>query len=51
MQAQVDGMGAGSVVHIPKCICRQSVVVNKALTLVGQPGAEIWGSDIWDNWL
>jgi parallel beta-helix repeat protein len=43
---------AGAVVSAPACIYREAVVVDKPLTLVAEPGAEIRGSDVWtDGWV
>src|SRR5205814_6397300 len=50
LQAQVDAATPGSTVSVPACVYRETVNVNKPLTLAGQPGAEIRGSDVWSNW-
>ncbi|MBV8717906.1 MAG: right-handed parallel beta-helix repeat-containing protein [Chloroflexi bacterium] len=50
LQALIDAAPAGSVVNVPACVYRESATINKPLTLAGQPGAEIRGSDIWNDW-
>lgn len=49
IQSLVDGAAAGSVVNVPSCVYRETVRITKPLTLVGQPGAEIRGSDVWSS--
>ncbi len=49
LQSLVDAAAPGAVVSIPACIYRETVTINKPLTLDGQPGAEIRGSDIWSS--
>ena len=50
LQSLVDQAPPGGVVVVPPCIYRETVVVDKPLTLRGQPGAEIRGSDVWSDW-
>lgn len=50
LQSLVDQAPAGSTVEVPPCIYRETVVVDKPLTLRGQPGAEIRGSEVWSDW-
>jgi len=50
LQRLVDEAPAGSVLKVPACTYRETVVVGKPLTLRGRPGAEIRGSDLWANW-
>jgi parallel beta-helix repeat protein len=50
IQARVDAAAAGSTVTVPACIYRETVTINKPLTLVAQPGAEIRGSTVWTSW-
>jgi parallel beta-helix repeat protein len=48
LQALVDEATPAAVVEIPgDCIYRETVTINKPLTLRGGPGAEIRGSDVW----
>jgi parallel beta-helix repeat protein len=51
LQHLIDVAPAGAIVSVPPCTYRESVTINKPLTLAGQPGAEIRGSDIWNAWL
>jgi len=50
IQARVDAAAAGSTVTVPACVYRERVSVTKPLTLLGSPGAEIRGSDVWTAW-
>ncbi len=50
LQALVDAAPAGSTVSVPACIYREQVTISKSITLQGQPGAEIRGSDVWTAW-
>jgi parallel beta-helix repeat protein len=49
LQRMVDAASPGSVVSVPPGIYRETVTITKALTLAGQPGAEIRGSDVWGS--
>ncbi len=50
LQTLINQAPPASVLNVPACIYRETIVVDKPLTLVGQPGTEIRGSDIWSNW-
>ena len=50
IQSLVDAAEPGSTVTVPACLARESVTIAKALTLRGEPGAAIRGSDAWDTW-
>jgi hypothetical protein len=50
LQALIDAAPAGSVLTVPPCLYRESIVIRKPLTLDGQGQAEIRGSDVWTNW-
>lgn len=51
LQGLVDGAAAGAVVEAPGgCIYRETVTVDKPVTLKAGPGAEIRGSDVWSGW-
>lgn len=50
LQSLVDAASAASTVQVPGCVFRETVKIDKPLTLVGQPGAEIRGSDVWSAW-
>jgi hypothetical protein len=50
IQALVDAASPGAVVKVPGgCIYRETIIINKPLTLRGGPGAEIRGSDVWPS--
>jgi nitrous oxidase accessory protein NosD len=49
LQALVDAAAPGSVVSAPACVYRETVSINKPLTLRGEPGAQIRGSDDWST--
>lgn len=49
LQSLVDEAAPGAVVTVPACVYREAVTINKPLTLDGQPGAEIRGSDVWSS--
>jgi parallel beta-helix repeat protein len=38
------------MVVVPACIWREQLTLNKPVTLVGRPGAEVRGSDVWTSW-
>jgi hypothetical protein len=46
----VSAAAPGSVIHLDPCIYRESVEIDKPLTLIGVPGSEIRGSDVWKDW-
>jgi Right handed beta helix region len=50
VQALVDAAAPGATVTVPPCVYRETVTINKPITLVGAPGAEIRGSDVWSDW-
>ncbi|MEX2426103.1 MAG: hypothetical protein WD401_04990, partial [Thermomicrobiaceae bacterium] len=50
IQQMVDNAGSGATVRVPAGIYRETVTINKPITLIGEPGAEIRGSDVWTNW-
>lgn len=50
IQALVNAAAPGSTVVVPPGIYRETVTITKPLTLVGEPGAEIRGSDVWTEW-
>ena len=49
LQALIDSAPAGTTLIIPRGIYRETATIDKPLKLVGAPGAEIRGSDRWDN--
>jgi hypothetical protein len=50
LQSLVDSAAPGSTVSVPPCVYRETVIIDKPLTLSGQSGAEIRGSDVWSRW-
>ncbi len=50
LQSLVDAAAAGSTLNVPACLFRETVTISKRLTIVGQPGSEIRGSDLWTSW-
>jgi parallel beta-helix repeat protein len=50
IQSQVDAATAGATVKVPACLARETVTIDKPLTLEGTAGAEIRGSDVWTSW-
>jgi hypothetical protein len=50
LQSLIDAAVQGSTLGVPACIYRETVTIRKPLTLVGERGAEIRGSDVWSAW-
>ncbi len=50
VQPLIDAAAPGGVVTLPACVARETLHVDKAVTLLGAPGAEIRGSDVWSEW-
>ena len=50
LQSLIDAAAPGSIVRVPACVYRETATVDKPLTLLATPGAEIRGSDVWTNW-
>ncbi len=51
LQSMVDAASPGDTVEVPgDCIYRETVTIDKPLTLRGASGAEIRGSDEWTEW-
>jgi hypothetical protein len=50
LQSLVDAASPGATLRVPPCVYRETVKVSKPLVLIGQPGTEIRGSDVWTNW-
>jgi hypothetical protein len=50
MQELIDAAHPGDTVYVPPGIHRETLVIKIPLTLVGDPGAEIRGSDVWNDW-
>jgi len=50
LQARIDAAPSGGTVIGEPCIYREQIIIDKPLTLVGQQGSEIRGSDVWQDW-
>jgi parallel beta-helix repeat protein len=50
LQARIDAASSGQTVIAEPCVYREQITIDKPLTLVGQPGSQIRGSDIWKGW-
>jgi hypothetical protein len=50
IQQMVDNASSGETVTVPAGIYRETVTINKPITLIGETGAEIRGSDVWTDW-
>jgi parallel beta-helix repeat protein len=50
MQAKIDSAPPGGIVEAEPCIYREQLVLTKPITLQGQPGSEIRGSAVWEDW-
>lgn len=46
----IDGAQPGATVEVPACLYRESITVDKPITLNAAAGAEIRGSDVWSAW-
>jgi len=50
LQAQILAAAPGSTLLTPACVYRETLIITKPITLIGQPGSEIRGSDVWSGW-
>jgi hypothetical protein len=50
LQTLINAAAPGSVLKLPACIFRESVTINKPITLDGQNQTEVRGSDVWTGW-
>lgn len=50
LQQLVEAAVPGSTLDVPACVYRETVVVDRPLTLRGRPGTDVRGSDIWVGW-
>jgi parallel beta-helix repeat protein len=46
----VAAASPGDTVRAPACVYREEVAIDKSISLVAEPGAEIRGSDVWTDW-
>lgn len=49
LEALVDGAAPGDIVTVPPGLYRESIAIDRPITLLGS-GAEIRGSDVWTDW-
>ena len=47
IQELVDAAKPGAIVQVPPGIYRETITLNAPITLVGEQGSEIRGSDVW----
>jgi parallel beta-helix repeat protein len=50
LQAKIDAAPPAGTVRADPCVYREQITITKPLTLHGQPGSEIRGSDLWTKW-
>ncbi|MDQ6672251.1 MAG: right-handed parallel beta-helix repeat-containing protein [Chloroflexota bacterium] len=50
LQSLIDAAAGGSTIVVPGCVYRETIAINKPLTLDGQGKAELRGSDSWTDW-
>ena len=50
LQPLIDAAAPGDAFSLPACIARETLQVDKPVTLVGVAGGEIRGSDVWTDW-
>ncbi len=49
LQAKIDAAPSGGTVTADPCVYREQITIKKPITLQGQPGSEIRGSDVWSK--
>ncbi len=50
LQSLINAANANTTINVPPCIYRETITINKPLTVNGQGKAEIRGSTIWTGW-
>lgn len=50
LQQRIDAASPGEVVTAEPCIYRERIEINKPITIQGQEGTEIRGSDVFGSW-
>ncbi|HEY6057862.1 MAG TPA: hypothetical protein VIV06_07505, partial [Candidatus Limnocylindrales bacterium] len=50
LQSLVDAAAPGATVRLSDCVYRETVEIDKPLTLVGSGATEVRGSDVWGVW-
>lgn len=49
--SMISDAESGDVISVPACIYRETVTIDKPLALIADPGAEIRGSDVVEDWV
>src|SRR5215207_9462106 len=50
LQDKLDAAAQGTTVRAEPCVYREQITITKPITLQGQPGSEVRGSDVWTDW-
>jgi nitrous oxidase accessory protein NosD len=50
LQGLIDATPSGGRLHVPACIYRQSVTIDRPMHLIAEPGTTIVGADLWTRW-
>jgi len=50
LQDKIDAAAPGATVKADPCVYREQITITKPITLKGQPGSEIRGSEVWTSW-
>jgi nitrous oxidase accessory protein NosD len=50
LQRMIEAAAPGDIVDVPACVYRETVTIDKSITLRASPGSEIRGSDVWTGW-
>jgi parallel beta-helix repeat protein len=50
IQEMVDAAKPGDTIMVPSGIHRETVTLKAPITIIGEPGSEIRGSDVWTQW-
>lgn len=50
LQPMIDAAAPGATISLPACVARETLRLDKPVTLIGRSGTEIRGSDVWTAW-
>jgi Right handed beta helix region len=50
LQTKINAASSGGTVTANPCVYREQITITKPITLKGQSGSEIRGSDVWTGW-
>jgi nitrous oxidase accessory protein NosD len=50
LQTKINAAPWGGTVKADSCVYREQILIDKPITLSGQPGSQIRGSDVWRSW-